>query len=499
MENKVSTFLGIDKKTHIILFIIAFAVAFCSCYNPLILRRPYIDSSVYVTITQAITRGLLPYLDIVDNKGPLTYLISVPCFILFGLTGICITEFFFLWISAIFAYKTALIFQEPLIALLGTIFSFVALLAFYLVNAGTEIYSFPFLMISFYIFTKYLFSYERNIKFYKLIVLGACFASTIMIKLNLFPLWAGFCIVIIFESLLKHKGAFKIFKYIFGFCIGILIIFIPIYLYLKINNIFELFIQQVIFGGIDRGFSVSSLKNAEKIFFVILERNNSALPLFLGAFWVIKYFKKPEFSFYLAYTISYFLFILFHSFSGGGVHYNLVFIPFFIPAVTFLVSSVYTAFSKIRFRILFLSLLFCLIFVNGIIRYFYYFALPKIEGSGKELIMAGRLIDENTKPGDEIVSLGNNCYIYPFTQRNAVSRFYYQGGPIDFIPGGREEFFSDVLLKKPKVIALLAGNDDEFSYQEFLDTPIFEMKEKYYSVLLDTKRIKLYIIDEGLR
>ena len=107
--------------------------------------------------------------------------------------------------------------------------------------------------------------------------------------------------------------------------------------------------------------------------------------------------------------------------------------------------------------------------------------------------MAGKLIDENTKPGDEIVSLGSDCYIYPFTQRNAASRFYYQGAPISFIPGGREEFISDILTKKPAIIALVAGNYDLFSHNLDMHAPILEMKEKHYQVLLDSKRIKLFL------
>ena len=496
MEEKNSQtlfgFLNIDKKTHIALFIIAFGVAFCSSYNPLILRRMYIDSSVYVTVAQAITRGFLPYLDIADNKGPLTYLISVPGMYLGGLTGIWITEIIVLWVSAVFAYKIALLFAEPFIALLGTIFSFVALLGFFLVNAGTEQYALPFLMISLYFFTKYLFSPERNVKFSELIVLGICFASTIMIKLNLFPLWAGFCLVIIVESIFKRHGAIKIFKYILGFCVGILIIFIPLFLYLRLNGIFEAFTEQVILGGVDRGFTAASLKEVQKLFFVLIGRNNSAIPLFMGAFWMIKYLKKPEFAFYFAYTFSYFLMILFHSFSEGGVHYNLVFIPFFVPAVTFFTGATYTALSKIRFRLVFLSLLFCLVFSDGVIRYMYYLALPILEGTGQELVRAGRLIDENTKPGDEIISLGNDCYIYPFTQRNAASRFYYQA-ITSIIPGGREEFISDMLTKRPAVIALVSGNDDLFSYNLDIHAPVFEMKERYYRVLLDSKRIRLFI------
>jgi apolipoprotein N-acyltransferase len=115
----------------------------------------YVDSSVYITVAQGITRGYLPYSDFVDNKGPLTYLLSVPGLFIGGFTGIWITEFILLFVSVLFAYKTALFFGNPKRALFATAFSFVALISFLLVNAGTEEYSLPLLMVSFYIFTKY--------------------------------------------------------------------------------------------------------------------------------------------------------------------------------------------------------------------------------------------------------------------------------------------------------------------------------------------------------
>ena len=112
------------------LFLIALFVVFSSTYNPLNFKRMYVDSSVYVTVAQGITRGYLPYKDMVDNKGPLTYLLSVPGIFLANFTGIWITELIILFITIVFAYKTALFFASRHYALFGTIFTFIILLSF---------------------------------------------------------------------------------------------------------------------------------------------------------------------------------------------------------------------------------------------------------------------------------------------------------------------------------------------------------------------------------
>ena len=92
-------------------------------------------------------------------------------------------------------------------------------------------------MISFYIFTKYFFSEQKNVSFFELAVLGFCFACAILIRLNMFPLWLGFCAVIFIEAIQERRFA-ALGKYIMGFCVGILIVAVPAFFYLKLNGIF---------------------------------------------------------------------------------------------------------------------------------------------------------------------------------------------------------------------------------------------------------------------
>ena len=256
---------------YLVLFIITLAVVFHSTYNPFNFRRMQVDSSVYVAISDRIARGgVLPYKDLADNKGPLTYLISVPGLFLCGVTGIWITQFIIILVSVLFAFKTALFFAGKYKALLGVLFSFILAINFFYVGAGTGEYSLPFLMISIYIFTKYYFT-KKEACFPELIVLGICFSSAIMIRLNMFPLWAGFCLVIFVESIKKQKYT-QLLKYICGFLLGILFVFLPILIYLKANGIFNYFLDQAIFGGTARGFSGVTLKYMVQNFYDVLRK-----------------------------------------------------------------------------------------------------------------------------------------------------------------------------------------------------------------------------------
>jgi hypothetical protein len=483
---------NIDKKTYIILFLVAFTVVLSSTFNPLNLRRMHIDSSAYITIAQGIIRGQLPYIDFADNKGPLTYLINVPGLFLAGFTGIWITELIFMFVTVLFAYKTALFFGDKYKALFGTIFSFIALLSFLFLYAGTEEYSLPFLMISMYIFTKYYFSPNKEVNFIELIILGICFCCAVMLKMNFFPLWAGFCFVIFVESVIKHRFA-MLAKYVSGFCLGILFILAPIYFYLNSNGIFHDFFIHAILGGASRGFGDFSISGFVKNFFSVTNRTYSFLPLCMGLFWAITEFRKKEFPYYLGYSFSYFLLLLFLSFVFGDYHFNLALIPFFIPVFTFFTDLVQKEFSKRNIKKVFLVLFFCFVLIEGIARFALNFSRLLFDNSGTRLINTGRIIDENTNPGDKIISLGFNSYIYPFTKREAASKYIYQGSGLDLVPGANEEFITDILTGKPAIIAIFTAEDGHDQIMDRWHTPILELIENEYRLLSDENGYKLFI------
>jgi hypothetical protein len=486
----IAQFLKSDKKIYIGLFLFALAIALSSSYNPINFRRMHIDSSIYITISQGIINGQLPYGDFVDNKSPLTYLINVPGMFFGGFIGIWFTGLIFLFVSILFAYKTALLFGDKRTALWGTVFSFVVSLVFFTVYTGTEEYSLPFLMISLYLFTKNMLSGEQELKFIELIILGICFACSIMIRINMFPLWAGFCLVIFVVTLAKRRFI-TAGKYIVGFCLGMLIVLIPLYLWLSLNGILDDFIVQVIFAGTSRGFGGTGIKEISRNFFLVINRTCSIAPLFFGLYYMALNYKKPAFSYYFAYSFSYFLMVLFLSFSSGEAHYNMILVPFFVPALTVLAGFLYNAFSANKHRSLIVICFLSILFFEGIVNYSYDMSKIFFDKSGQQLVRIGKMVDANTNPDDKIISLGYNCYIYPFSKRAAASKYVCQGYFISLVPGAKEEFITDILTKKPAII--VTTDLDGFGPSiEYWHEPILEMMEKEYSPLYSENGIALF-------
>jgi len=297
----------------------------------------------------------------------------------------------------------------------------------------------------------------------------------------MFPLWAGFCLVIFFESVLKRQYL-QLLKYICAFLTGIIIVFIPIFLYLRTNGIVNDFWNLVVVGGAAKGFGSSNLKDTVKIFYDLLNKNYSFLPLFFGIYFIMSYFRRDMFTYYIGFSVSYFLLILFHSFSWGGSHYNTVLIPFFPPALTVLINKFEFKFLKENIRKTVLIFFLCIVFSEGFVmllfnmgRNFYY-----KNNSGAMLFRAGKMLDENTDNGDSIISLGYDGYIYPFTKRNTASKYFYQGSGLDLIPGAQEEFISDILSTKPAIIVISALYGGEGFYMENWHKPVYDMMEKEY-------------------
>ena len=186
--------------------------------------------------------------------------------------------------------------------------------------------------------------------------------------------------------------------------------------------------------------------------------------------------------------------VLFLAFSGGGAHYNMVLIPFFIPFVTSLAAFIQRIFKEKNIKYAFIAMvfLFCCMYAEGFIRYTYYLTNNLFDNSGKNLKMAGKIIDENTKPGDKIISLGINGYIYPFTQRDPASRYFYQGSGLSQIRGAREEFINDILSSKPSaIVTVTEGGRSEILYD--WHAPIMEMLDIEYHLLSDEYGFLIYI------
>jgi hypothetical protein len=466
------------------LFSLVLYVCLTSCLNPFVLKKIDSDTSVFLTIAQGITRGQVPFRDFYDNKGPLLYLMSVPGFALCRFTGVWITELIFMCVSVFFAYKTALFFGNRVFAFIGTVLSFIIFQSFFYEVAGTEEYSLPFMMISLYIFTKHYFS-QKNVSCFEIIMLGFCFASSVLIRINMFPLWLGFCIVIFIETIIKRDFT-GLVKYIICFCIGISVITIPIMLYFKANNAVMDYIQQNFITGSSRGFDGFKFKHFVRSFFIIIGKNFCFTPLLAGYIWIIKDFVGKKRGYYIGYSMAFILTVVFHAVIRTNFdHYNMTLTPFLVPAFMFFIKDIFNYFCNVKYNKLcfaaFLCIMFSSPFVKGLNSLYSSFFEDQ---SRKDNIITGRIIDEQTTDGDKIIFLGFPCRIYLFTQRDTASRYIYQTSGVNYELSAQNEFLTDLYKNKPAII-VVENIGGRYDYLPEWYAPIYDMLENEYRMITD--------------
>lgn len=472
-----------DIPVYAGLFLLAFGVVFISCLNPFGLKGLDADTSVFLTIAQGVTKGQVPFRDFFDNKGPLLYLLSAPGMAIGGFTGVWLTELFFMCVSVFFAYRTALFSGNKCTAFIGTFCSFIIFQSFFYEVAGAEEYSLPFMMISLYIFTKYYFT-KKEPPVYELVVLGICFAVSVFIRINHFALWLGFCFVIVFESLAKKQWVLLI-KYMLCFLAGLLVISVPVLLYLIRNNAFSDYINQNVLSGSARAFTGFSIIHFINSFLTIMYKNFCFLPIVVGFLWLIKRPKNIPNAYVSAFLLSYFLTILFLAVIRTNFdHYNMMLVPFLVPASAFCLRYIFAYFADCRHKNIILLCFLCIIFLKEIALWVYdgYIVISHKDKTRNELIAVGKTINQFTKDGDTIISLGFPCKIYLFTERLSASRYIYQTSGADYDPNMREEFISDIQTRRPKIIAIRSENG-HYDYLPDWYAPIYAMIANDYSLL----------------
>jgi hypothetical protein len=352
------------------------------------------------------------------------------------------------------------------------------------------------MMISLYLFTKYYFT-KKEPRIYEPVILGICFAASVFIRINHFALWLGFCFIILFESLLNKQWA-RAIKYILCFAAGIIVVSVPVLLYLIRNNALSDYINQNLLLGSSRAFTGFSIVHFIESFLTILYKDFCFLPLAAGFLWIVKKRKAIPVFYTLAFLVSFLLTILFLAVIRTNFgHYNMILTPFLVPALTFCVKSAFAYFADCKYKT---SIVLCFLFIilsKEMASWFYdgYIIISHKDKTRNELIAADKTIDQFTKDGDLIISLGFPCQIYLFTERQSASRYIYQTSGAAYDPGMKDEFIRNIQTKRPKIIAIRNEND-RYDYLPDWYAPIYNLIAEDYRLLSDENGYYLFVRKE---
>jgi len=247
-----------------------FILTFFICpFSPLYRYVFSYDEVCYKMIIKGMTKGLLPYKDLFDHKGPLTYVILFIGYILAGKhdIGIWILSAVIDSLGFVFLYKISGLKLTKEGALLSTILLmgissvFVTDVNILASGAKPDNFIFTALCISGYLFLKgTMFSKKGTyiIPLRSLYIIGVLCGLVFMIKLNVCFFYLAFVGCYFLWLIIKKKSA-PFFKSSGIFLAGIATITLPVLTVMEINGSFGAFVDDYIsfnlsygsgFGGI---------------------------------------------------------------------------------------------------------------------------------------------------------------------------------------------------------------------------------------------------------
>lgn len=490
-EKKRFNYIGKLNSKYIDIVFSIFASLLVSMYFylcPIKEGVPGIDSSVFLYIGKMMHKGLIPYKELFDHKGPLLFFIQYMGFAITsnGFIGVWILELINMLITTYFLVRLARLFsKDTVVCYLSVIFTIVICGAnFYEGGNLTEEYALGCISVSMYIIFKYL--KHKVYRWYEVILLGVSMMVVILLRVNMISLWLVF-IPIIIIGLIYEKKYRVLWMSIGCFIVGILIVAIPVMSYLlytdSLNN---LILDYLVFNFAyckDNGIILKQLS----VICYFIKLMYPAILAFIIAFVSNK---KNKFMFYnfIFFVVS----LIFSTMSGNKyAHYAMVLLPSLIIPFVYAIPHLYNLISKIN-RIEFKksycikqSGLLIVCFIVVILQVRLCIGTTNMDLTGDPIV---RYLKKNTSRNQDVLIMGNLARYYLINDVSTENRFFYQTPPINISDSLYKEFVEELKEKKSDYI-IIKGN---FKENIKLDTnmgKIFRYLEQQYENKIYSKEV----------
>ena len=184
-----------------------FILLITSKYSCLYPFNDWQDSNSFMTVARSMLNGKIVYKDIIEQKGPILYLIYIIGELLTfeKISGIFILEVISLSVVFYYSYKiTNLFVKTKYDYLFIPIYGVFICTSYSFVHGGSaEEFCLPFLMISLYYFLHHFMKEELNYK--QILINGIISMIVALIKFSLLGFWFGFMAIIFFDLIFKRK------------------------------------------------------------------------------------------------------------------------------------------------------------------------------------------------------------------------------------------------------------------------------------------------------
>lgn len=264
---------GTDKlKRSELIFVIAAAVvtitAVSTC-SPLFPFNPWDDANCFFTVGRGITKGLVPYRDLYEQKGPLLYFIYALAALVSqkSFTGAWIIECIAASVFAVFSWKTVKLFTRPsrfAIALVPVLLGITYTLKLFNFGGNAEELCFPLISVALYFGIRSIVINNTLPSNTEALICGLITACLFWIKYTFVGFMIGFVILIIILAL-KNKEFKKLWSLIWRFLAGFLMLSAPILIYFTVTKSLNYLWEAYFYNNIFLYHSVSEVTGLASI------------------------------------------------------------------------------------------------------------------------------------------------------------------------------------------------------------------------------------------
>ncbi len=440
------------------LVVMSFVAVAISPSSPWIDGQTATDSSVFLTVGDQMKVGQVPYLDTFDHKGPLLYLINFAGVLINKDSGILVFEFLSVFVAVVFMYRTArLLVKRRAPCVFLTFLALSVFVSLNLLDLGnlTEEYALPSIALLVYYFVKYFRKDQLSV--ISVVFIGLSFACVALLRINMVAVWAPLCIGIAVDLIMK-KRYMVFWKSLVSFIVGVLVVIVPVCIWLIAAGGMESFIDAYLLFNLK--YSRAAIYEIVTSAFFFLKNIILCIGMALSLYYAVICRNSKIFSW--SFLVGLILSFVTVCMSGRNYsHYGMILVPMFVVPFGFLFQEFWGEKSNNALGIVAILLFFSLCFTG------WFQAFEKVAvsiGSRKKNVEIADeiciMVDDFTDKSDRIVVYGNWNYIYRHCDRLPASRYSYQYPIGDIDPSIADEFFDEVLEKKPKIFVIQPGYYD---------------------------------------
>ena len=254
-----------DKLTPIEMILLTassfLTMLFVTCCSPLYSFNYWDDANVYLTLGRGILHGLAPYKDLYEQKGPLVYLVHAVAALISeeSFIGVWFIEIVMAVVFAFFAWKTVKLCITPsksAIVLMPMLISSVYTIGMMNFGDSSEEFSFPFLVIIFYLVLKdSKYEPDRLPSRKSAFIIGLLTSVLFWVKYTFLGPVIGLCILMVIWTI-KPRAWKKLGADIGLFLAGFAAFSIPIVIYLvatgSLDDMFTAYIYNNVVYYLDK-------------------------------------------------------------------------------------------------------------------------------------------------------------------------------------------------------------------------------------------------------